>query len=1045
MNLAEIFIRRPIATTLVMMGIVIFGLMSYQLLPISDLPKVDFPSIVVNANLPGASPETMASSVATPLEKQFSSIAGINSLNSTSSLGSTQVVMQFDLSRDIDSAAQDVESAINAAAGQLPPMPKPPTYRKTNPTAAPILFLYLYSDTLPISDVDEYAEVTIGQPVSMVNGVAQVLVFGSQQYAVRVQLDPQELATRGIGLDSVQNAIKQGNVDLPTGSLSGDNQSFTIQANGQLNDAAAYRPLIVAYRNGAPVRLQDLGQVIDSVQSDKIFNTYNGHHSVVLAILRQPGTNTVEIVDSIKKLLPTLRQRVPTAIEMGIMFDRSESIRASVNDVRFTLLLSICLVVLVIFLFLRNLSATIIPSLALPVSLVGTFAVMYLLSYSLDNLSLMALTLSVGFVVDDAVVMLENIVRHMEMGEGRIEAALNGSREISFTILSMTLSLVAVFIPMLFMPGILGRLFHEFAVTIAVAISVSGFVSLSLTPMLCSRFISPPKRAGGQGGRGAGGEKATLYEISERIFDRILQIYEWSLKKVLKYHRTTMIVSGVILLLTGYLFVVVPKGFIPTEDTGQIVGITRAAQDISFEEMVRHQQAVADIIRRAPGLESLISNVGASGPNAALNSGRMIIRLKPRSQRRFSSDQIIQHLRPKLAQVPGIQTFLQTPPAIPIGGQQTNGTYQFTLQSTDTQQLYQYVPQLAAKMKSLSGLQDVNSDLQLNSLQLQVEIDRKKASTLGITAAQIENALALAYGSSQISLIYAPNDQFYVILELLPQYQRDPNALSLLYISSSNGQEVPLSTFVKFTQNVGSLTVNHVGQLPSATISFNLAPGTSLSQATQAITKLATATNLPTSITTSFQGSAQAFKSSLQGLGLLLVVAILVIYLVLGILYENFIHPITILSGLPSAGFGALLTLLVFHMELDVYSFIGIILLVGIVKKNGIMMVDFAIEAERNEGKRPFDAIYEACVIRFRPIMMTTMAALMGTLPIALGVGTGSESRRPLGVAVVGGLLFSQLLTLYITPVFYTYMEAFREKLSKRRFNRTLVKADLKQ
>ncbi len=666
MNLAEIFIRRPITTTLVMLGIVIFGLMSYQLLPISDLPKVDFPSIVVNANLPGASPETMASSVATPLEKQFSSIAGINSLNSTSSLGSTQVVMQFDLSRDIDSAAQDVESAINAAAGQLPPMPKPPTYHKTNPTAAPILYLYLYSDTLPISDVDEYAEVTIGQPVSMVNGVAQVLVFGSQQYAVRVQLNPQELATRGIGLDTVQTAIKQGNVDLPTGSLSGDNQSFTIQANGQLHDAAAYRPLIVAYRNGAPVRLQDLGQVSDSVQSDKIFNTYNGHHSVVLAILRQPGTNTVEVVDMIKQLLPTLRQRVPAAVEMGIMFDRSQSIRASVNDVKFTLVLSICLVVLVIFLFLRNLSATIIPSLALPVSLVGTFAVMYVLGYSLDNLSLMALTLSVGFVVDDAVIMLENIVRHMEMGEGRLEAALNGSREISFTILSMTLSLVAVFIPMLFMPGILGRLFHEFAVTIAVAISVSGFVSLSLTPMLCSRFISPPVKR-------AGGEKATLYEISERIFDRILQIYEWSLKKVLKYHRTTMIISGVILLLTGYLFVVVPKGFIPTEDTGQIVGITRAAQDISFEEMVRHQQAVADIIRRAPGLESIISNVGASGPNAALNSGRIFIRLKPRSQRRFSSDQIIQRLRPKLARVPGIQTFLQTPQAIPIGGQQTNG------------------------------------------------------------------------------------------------------------------------------------------------------------------------------------------------------------------------------------------------------------------------------------------------------------------------------------------------------------------------------------
>jgi len=1042
MNLAEIFIRRPIATTLVMIGIVIFGLMSYRLLPISDLPKVDFPSIVVNANLPGASPETMASSVATPLEKQFSSIAGINSFNSTSALGSTQVALQFDLNRNIDAAAADVESAINAAAGQLPPMPKPPTYRKTNPTAAPILFLYLYSQTLPISDVDEYAEVTIGQPVSMVNGVAQVLVFGSQQYAVRVQLDPQELATRGIGLDEVQTAIKQGNVDLPTGSLSGNYQSFTIQANGQLKDAAAYQPLIVAHRNGAPVRIQDLGRVIDSVQNDKVSNFFNNKPSVVLAILRQPGTNTVEVVNEIKKLLPTLRKQVPAAVEMGIMFDRSESIRASVDDVKFTLVLSICLVILVIFLFLRNLWATVIPSLALPVSLVGTFAVMYVLGYSLDNLSLMALTLSVGFVVDDAVVMLENIVRHVEMGESRLEAALNGSREISFTILSMTLSLVAVFIPMLFMPGILGRLFHEFAVTIAVAISVSGFVSLSLTPMLCSRFVSSPsheKRAGGGSPR-----NATWYNLSEQFFNGLLHVYDWSLKKVLKYHRTTMIISGVILLLTGYLFVVIPKGFIPSEDTGQIAGTTQAAQDISLDEMVRHQQAVVEIIRQTPGLQSIVSNVGASGPNAALNAGRVFIRLKPRSQRRLSSDQIIQQLRPKLAQVAGIKTFLQTPPAIPIGGQQTKGLYQFSLQSTDTQQLYQYVPQLEAKMKTLPGLQDVNSDLQLNSLQLQVEIDRKKASALGITAAQIENTLSYAYGSSQISMIYGPNDQFYVILELLPQYQRDPNALSLLYIRSSNGQQVPLSTFVKFTQNVGPLTVNHVGQLPSATISFDLAPGTSLDQAAQAVTQLAR-TMVPTNITTSFQGSAQAFAASLQGLGLLLVVAILVIYLVLGILYENFIHPLTILSGLPSAGFGALLTLLVFHMELNVYSFIGIILLVGIVKKNGIMMVDFAIVAERNEGKSPFDAIYEACLIRFRPIMMTTMAALMGTLPIALGIGAGSESRRPLGVAVVGGLLFSQLLTLYITPVFYTYMESFREKLSKRKFNRAFVEANLKR
>lgn len=1024
MNPAELFIRRPIATTLITIGILIFGLMSYNLLPISDLPRVDYPTIQVSASLPGASPSTMASSVASPLEKQFSSIAGIDSFNSTSALGSTQITLQFDLSRDVDAAAQDVESAINAAAGQLPPnLPNPPTYRKVNPSAAPILYLYLYSKTLPISTVDEYAEVTIGQPISMVNGVAQVQVYGQQQYAVRIQLDPNELASRGIGLDQVQTAIRQSNVDLPTGSLSNDYQSFTIQANGQLKDAAAYRPLIVSYSNGAPVRLQDLGQVIDSVQNDKVYSTFNNIHSIILAVQRQPGTNTVAVVDAIKQLLPSLRAQVPGAIEMGIMYDRSESIRASVDDVKFTLVLTIVLVILVIFLFLRNISATIIPSLALPVSILGTFAIMYLLGYSLDNLSLMALTLSVGFVVDDAVVMLENIVRHMEMGESRQEAALNGSREIGFTILSMTISLVAVFIPMLFMAGILGRLFHEFAVTIAVAILVSGFVSLSLTPMLCSKFVQPSHQQNAN----------RLFQTSERVFDGLLWVYESSLKQVLKHHRATMIVSGILLLLTCYLFVIVPKGFIPTEDTGQISGSTLAAQDISFDDMVRHQQALVKIILKDPAVKTVNSNVGASGPNASVNSGRIFIRLQPRSQRQDSSDKIIQRLRPKLAQIPGIQVFMQTPPAIPIGGQQTKGLYQITLQSTDAQQLNQYVPQLLAKVKTLPGLQEVNSDLQLDNLQLQVDIDRAKASALGITAQQIQSTLALAYGSGKLSTIYGPNDEFQVIMELLPQYQRDPEALSLLYIRSSSGQQVPLRTIAKFSQNVGALTENHLGQLPSATISFNLTPGTSLSQATAAIQKIAT---VPSNISISFQGSAKAFQSSIQSLGLLLIVAILVIYLVLGVLYEDFIHPITILSGLPSAGLGALLTLIIFNVELNVYSFIGIVLLVGIVKKNGIMMIDFALDAQRHDGKKPFDAIYTACLVRFRPIMMTTMAALMGTLPLALGLGAGSESRRPLGMAVIGGLLFSQLLTLYITPVFYIYMESLREKLSKGRFNR---------
>src|SRR5579883_1027585 len=1024
MNLSELFIRRPVMTTLVMIGVVIFGLMGYQLLPISALPNVEYPFISVSASLPGATPETMASSVAAPLERQFTSIAGLNSFNSTSSTGSTNISLQFDFSRRQQDAAKDVQSAISAAAGQLPAgMPHPPTYRKVNPSVAPILFLYMYSNTLPIATVDEYAEVTVGQPISMINGVAQVQVFGQQQYAVRVQLDPQQLATRGLGMSQVKTAIQNGNVTLPTGSLSGADKRYLIKANGQLNDAAGYRNLIVSCKDGAPVRLQDLGDVIDSTQNTKVSNLYTdgkvlNQHSIVLSVQPQPGANTVDIVDAIQALLPSLREQVPKAIEIGILYDRSQTIRASVHDVKFTLVLSICLVVLVIFLFLRNMTATVIPSLALPIAIIGTFAVMYVLGYSLDNLSLMALTLSVGFVVDDAIVVLENIMRHREMGEEPMAAALNGSREISFTILSMTLSLVAVFIPIMFMSGLIGRLFHEFAVTIAVAILVSGFVSLSLTPMLCSRFI-----------RSAHEEHPNrLFRISERAFDELLKGYEWSLRVILRYRLLTLIGSFVILFATVYLFTIVPKGFIPTEDTGQLMGNTKAAQDISFEDMLKHQQKVVDIIRQDPNIDAVDSTVGASGPNASVNSGRITIRLKPRSQRSLSADQIIQELTPKLKRVTGIQTFLRSPPAIPIGGQQTNATYQVSLQSLNLQDLRQYVPQLLAKVRTLPGLFQVDSDLQLSTPQVEVNVDTNKASTLGITAEQVQQTLGAAYGSSQVSTIFTPNDQFSVILEVKPEYQRDPKALGLLYVKSSSGGQVPLSAIANITQGVGPLSVNHVAQLSSSTISFDLQPGMSLSQATAAI-KQAASEILPPTITVSLQGSTQSFQQSFNDLGWLLLVSIVVIYLILGILYEDFIHPITILSGLPSAGFGALLTLLIFQVDLNLYSFIGIILLVGIVKKNGIMLVDFAIEAERKDGKNPFDAIYAACIVRFRPIMMTTMAALIGTLPIALGSGVGSESRRPLGIAIVGGLVFSQILTLYLTPVFYTYMEAGRQKL----------------